>query len=66
LEANKINELIRAEIAKQKVLQKLTNNDIAKMTGYSCSAIRQAICGTYTGNSEKVTDAIAKALKIER
>lgn len=61
-----INTLLKAEIARQKVLQGKTDKEIAKLTGYSYSSIRKVMCGRYIGDSEKVTNAIARALNIER
>lgn len=64
-----IFELFRAEIDKQKSIQrradgkKLTNADIAKLTGIKTSTIHAFMSGDRT--SEKTAKAIAKALRIE-
>lgn len=57
-------ELFRGEIAKQKKLKKLTNKDIAKMTGLSHGTIDAFMAGIR--ETERTTNAIAKALEIER
>ena len=59
-----IYELFVGKIAEQKKLQKKTNADIANMTGYSKKTI-EAFLGSGR-QSEKVADAIAKVLRIER
>ena len=63
-----IYEVFKAEVVKQKRLRKLTNADIAKMTGYARITID--IFMTSTGNnpredSKNVAEAISKALGIE-
>ena len=64
-----IYELFRAEIDKQKSIQrradgrKLTNADIAKKTGFSVSTIHAFMGGGRA--SEQTAKAIAKALNIE-
>lgn len=52
------------KIAEQKKLRGLTNADIAKITGYKKSTIAAFMHGSR--RSEKVADAIAMALGIER
>lgn len=59
----KIYEFFRGKIAEQKKLRKLTNADIAQMTGYTKSAIAAFMCGAR--ESEQVAKAIANALNIE-
>jgi len=58
-----IYELFVGKIAEQKKLQKKTNADIADMTGYKKKTI-EAFLGSGR-QTEKVAEAIAKALKIE-
>lgn len=61
-----MNTQLKAEIARQKVLQGKTDKEIAKLSGYSYSSVRKVMCGRYIGDSEKITNAIARALNIER
>lgn len=61
-------EVFKAEIAKEKRLRRLTNADIASMTGLSVSAINMFMAspeGKKRDDSEKVAEAISKALGIE-
>lgn len=58
-----IYKVFIGKIAEQKKLLSLTDNDIAKMTGYTCSTIRAFMCGVR--QSESVAKAIAVALKLE-
>lgn len=60
----KIYELFRGEVAKQKKLRKLTNKDIAKLTGLSHATIDAFMAGAR--ESERTATAIANALEIER
>ena len=55
-------DLLKGEIDKQKRLQKLTNADLAKMTGYAVNTIDQFMGGSK--ESENVAKAIAAVLKI--
>lgn len=57
-------ELFRGKIAEQKKLRRLTNGDIAKMTGYSVSTINAFMAGNR--ENDKIANAIAKVLDIER
>lgn len=59
-----IYELFRGKIAEQKKIRRLTDADIAKMTGYTTSTIRAFMCGVR--ENEKIATAIAQALGIER
>lgn len=59
-----IYELFRGKIAEQKKIRRLTDVDIAKMTGYTTSTIRAFMCGVR--ENEKIATAIAQALEIER
>jgi hypothetical protein len=59
-----IYELFRGKIAEQKKLRRLTNGDIAKMTGYSVSTINAFMAGNR--ENDKIANAIAKVLDIER
>ena len=59
-----IYELFRGKIAEQKKIRRLTDADIAKMTGYTTSTIRAFMCGSR--ENEKIATAIAQALEIER
>lgn len=54
----------RGKIAEQKKLRRLTNGDIAKMTGYSVSTINAFMAGRR--ENDKIANAIAKVLDIER
>lgn len=62
-EVIKIYELFKGEVAKQKKLRKLTNKDLAKMTGLSHATIDAFMAGFR--DSERTANAIAKALEIE-
>ena len=61
---NEIDNLFIGKIAEQKKIHGLTNEDLAKMTGYSKKTIEAFMCGARS--SDTVADAIAQALKIER
>ena len=63
-EVSDIYELFRGKIAEQKKIRRLTDADIAKMTGYTTSTIRAFMCGSR--ENEKIATAIAQALGIER
>lgn len=63
-EVSDIYELFRGKIAEQKKIRRLTDADIAKMTGYTTSTIRAFMCGVR--ENEKIATAIAQALGIER
>lgn len=56
-------DLLRGEVAKQKVLRRLTNRDLAKMCGYKESTIAAFLCGARTTDS--VARALARALGID-
>jgi hypothetical protein len=56
--------LFIGKIAEQKKIKKLTNADLAIKTGFSVKTIEAFMCGVRDG--DKVADAIAKALNIER
>jgi predicted transcriptional regulator len=61
-------EVFKAEIVKEKRLRKLTNANIASMTGLSVSAINMFMAsseGKKRDDSRKVAEAISKALGIE-
>ncbi|SHI23871.1 hypothetical protein SAMN02745823_03776 [Sporobacter termitidis DSM 10068] len=64
MEVIRIYELLRAEIAKQKNLQKKTNADLAGLTGFSKKTIEAFMCAAR--DSDSVANALAKALKIEQ
>ena len=53
-----IYELFRGKIAEQKKIRRLTDADIAKMTGYTTSTIRAFMCGVR--ENEKIANAIAR------
>ena len=59
-------ELLRAEVDKQKRLRipKLTNKDLAKMTGFKTSTINKFMSGHEV--SENIANALARELKIKR
>jgi transcriptional regulator with XRE-family HTH domain len=59
-----IYELLRAEIAKQKKLQKKTSAQLADMAGLTKATVEAFMCGVR--GTEKTADALAKALGIER
>ena len=59
-----MHELLRAEIDKQKRLRGLRNADLARMTGYKANTITKFISGHES--SERLAEALAKALGIER
>ena len=63
MEVKIIYRLFRAKIAEQKQLRKLTNADMAKLTGYTKSTIDAFMCGVR--ESDAVAKAIAKVLDIE-
>jgi len=62
-----INDYIffQGRITEAKKVNGLTNDDIAELTGYSKKTI-EAFMSKHGNKSEKVANAIAKALKIER
>lgn len=61
-----MNPIFKAKIVEQKALKGLRDRHIAEMIGYSVDAVRQVMCGCYPSNPEKIENAIAKALNIER
>ena len=63
LEVKIIYELFREKIKHAKVDMKYTNADIAKLTGYTTSAIEAFMCGARA--SDKIARAISAALNIE-
>lgn len=63
-EVSDIYELFRGKIAEQKKIRRLTDADVAKMTGYKTSTIRAFMAGSR--ENEKIATAIAQALGIER
>lgn len=63
-EVSDIYELFRGKIAEQKKIRRLTDADVAKMTGYKTSTIRAFMAGCR--ENEKIATAIAQALGIER
>lgn len=56
-------EVFRGEVAKEKKIRKLTNSDLAEMTGIKESSLKAFMCGAR--DSERTARAIAKALDIE-
>ncbi|MFR1050956.1 MAG: hypothetical protein ACLSE7_04435 [Lachnospirales bacterium] len=58
-----IYRLFCGKIAEQKKLRKLTNGDLAKMTGYKKKTIEAFMCGAR--ESEKIAKALAAVLNIE-
>ena len=58
-----IYRLFCGKIAEQKKLRKLTNGDLAKMTGYSKKTIEAFMCGAR--ESEAIAKALAAVLNIE-
>ena len=58
-----IYRLFCGKVAEQKKLRKLTNADLAKMTGYRKKTIEAFMCGAR--ESEAIANAIAAALGIE-
>jgi hypothetical protein len=58
-----IYEIFRGKVAEQKKLRKITDADIAEMTGFTLSTIRAFMCGVRQG--EKTAKSIAKVLGIE-
>ena len=63
LEVTIIYRLFCGKVAEQKKLRKLTNADLAKMTGYRKKSIEAFMCGAR--ESEAIAKAIAAALGIE-
>lgn len=63
LEVKIIYRLFCGKVAEQKKLRKLTNADLAKMTGYSKKTIESFMCGAR--ESEPIAKALAAALHIE-
>lgn len=59
----RIYEILKGKIAEQKKIRRITDADLARMTGISVSSIRAFQCGAR--DSEKTAKAIAKALEIE-
>lgn len=57
-------ELFRAEVAKQKKLKRLTDADVARMSGLTIASVRAFMCGAR--ESDRTANAIALALGIER
>lgn len=55
--------LFCGKIAEQKKLRKLTNGDLAKLTGYSVKTINAFMCGAR--ESEAIAKALAAVLEIE-
>lgn len=63
-----IYEIFKAEVAKQKRLRRLTNADIARMTGYAKRSIDIFMSsGPHKSreDSQKVAEAISQALGVE-
>ena len=63
LEVTIIYKLFCGKVAEQKKLRKLTNADLAKMTGYKVGAINAFMCGAR--ESERIAKALAAVLNIE-
>jgi len=63
LEVTIIYRLFCGKVAEQKKLHKLTNADLAKMTGYRKKSIEAFMCGAR--ESEAIAKSIAAALGIE-
>jgi transcriptional regulator with XRE-family HTH domain len=63
LEVTVIYRLFCGKVAEQKKLRKLTNADLAKMTGYRKKSIEAFMCGAR--ESEAIAKALAAALNIE-
>src|SRR5574344_838813 len=63
LEVTIIYKLFCGKIAEQKKLRKLTNADLAKMTGYRKKSIEAFMCGAR--ESEAIEKALAAAINIE-
>jgi transcriptional regulator with XRE-family HTH domain len=63
MEVLKIYELLRGEIAKQRKMKKLTNEEIGKMAGYKKSSVDAFMSGVR--ETERLAKAIANALEIE-
>ena len=63
LEVTIIYKLFCGKVAEQKKLRKLTNADLAKMTGYSKKTIESFMCGAR--ESERIAKALAAVLNIE-
>jgi transcriptional regulator with XRE-family HTH domain len=61
---NRIYEILRAEIAKEKKLRKKTDKDLAADTGLTLSTIRAFMCGAR--GTDKTADVLARALGIKR
>lgn len=63
-----IFEIFKGEVAKQKKVRRITNADIAKMTGYTKKTIDFFLTKSDNkgrDDSKKVAEAISKALDIE-
>ena len=63
LEVTIIYKLFCGKVAEQKKLRKLTNADLAKMTGYSKKTIEAFMCGAR--ESDRIAKALAAVLNIE-
>lgn len=55
--------LFCGKVAEQKKLRKLTNGDLAKLTGYSVKTINAFMCGAR--ESAAIAKALAAVLEIE-
>lgn len=60
----RISTIFLGKVAEQKKLRRLTNGDLAKMTGFQKSTIDALLGGGRW--SDRVADAVAMVLKIER
>ena len=63
LEVTIIYKLFCGKVAEQKKLRKLTNADLAKMTGYRKKTIEAFMCGAR--ESDRIAKALAAVLNIE-
>lgn len=55
--------LFVGKVSEQKKVRRLTNSDLAKLTGYSVSTINAFMCGLR--DSDALVNALAKVLDIE-
>lgn len=56
-------DIFRGEVAKAKQIRKLTNRDLASMTGFAENTIAAFLCGSRC--SDTVARALAQALGLE-
>ena len=56
-------DIFRGEVAKVKQIRKLTNRDLAIMTGFAENTIAAFLCGSRC--SDSVARALAQALDLE-